>query len=120
MMIKVKRLFVALMVGLTLTACSTVKPYQKAYLNDEDMKLSIAKFEAAEINAQVYREGAAGGPTPCGNPDHDRIGGELTRGDGGEPGMGGAVSAEAAPWAPRCVPERHESCETRMRRRVAK
>lgn len=46
---------------LLLTSCSTVKPYQRAYLNDANMqqgKLSIEKFDE---NMQTYREGASGG-----------------------------------------------------------
>lgn len=42
------------------TSCATVKPYQKMYLNDEDMALSARKIEQYEINSQNYREGAAG------------------------------------------------------------
>lgn len=42
------------------TSCATVKPYQKMYLNDEDMALSSKKIEQYEINSQNYREGASG------------------------------------------------------------
>lgn len=42
------------------TSCATVKPYQKMYLNDEDMALSSRKIEQYEVNSQNYREGAAG------------------------------------------------------------
>jgi hypothetical protein len=45
----------------SLASCSTVKPYQRAYLNDANMqqgKLSIEKFDE---NMQTYREGASGG-----------------------------------------------------------
>ncbi|WP_435261643.1 DUF4266 domain-containing protein [Tenacibaculum sp. nBUS_03] len=42
------------------TSCATVKPYQKMYLNDENMALSSRKIEQYEINSQNYREGAAG------------------------------------------------------------
>ena len=43
-----------------LTSCSTVKPYQKAYLNDAEMTLSARKAEQSENSFQSYREGAAG------------------------------------------------------------
>lgn len=42
------------------TSCATVKPYQKMYLNDEDMALSSIKIEQYEVNSQNYREGASG------------------------------------------------------------
>ena len=46
--------------GLITTSCATVKPYQKMYLNQEDMQLSSNKLEVFEENFQTYREGAAG------------------------------------------------------------
>ncbi len=46
--------------SLILTSCATVKPYQKMYLNQEDMELTNTKLEVFEINFQTYREGAAG------------------------------------------------------------
>ena len=42
------------------TGCTTVKPYQKQYLNDEEMALTTKKIEAYEQNMEVYREGASG------------------------------------------------------------
>lgn len=44
----------------SLTACVSVKPYQKMYLNDQDMELSARKLEFYETNFESYREGAAG------------------------------------------------------------
>lgn len=46
--------------ALLITNCATVKPYQKAHLNDEDMKLSNHKLVLFETNFQSYREGASG------------------------------------------------------------
>ncbi len=43
-----------------LSSCEAVKPYQKAYLNEEEMQLSMRKVEAYELNFQSYREGASG------------------------------------------------------------
>ncbi len=40
--------------------CTSVKPYQKAYLNDAEMALSARKSERSENSFQSYREGAAG------------------------------------------------------------
>jgi hypothetical protein len=45
---------------LLLNSCEVVKPYQKTYLNEEEMKLSARKAETFEFNFQSYREGAAG------------------------------------------------------------
>jgi len=42
------------------TACNTVKPWQKMYLNDADMELSAKKIELFETNYETYREGASG------------------------------------------------------------
>jgi hypothetical protein len=46
--------------GLALPGCVSVAAYQKAYLNDEDMKLATRKVEAPEVNFESYREGGAG------------------------------------------------------------
>ena len=43
-----------------LIACASVKPYQKVYLNDEDMILKARTIEIYETNFQAYREGVAG------------------------------------------------------------
>ncbi len=45
---------------LSLGACSSVKPYQKAYLNDEDMELANRNVGSIESGFQAYREGASG------------------------------------------------------------
>jgi len=45
---------------LALSSCTTVKEYQKVYINDPDMVLSAQKMERFETNFQVYREAAAG------------------------------------------------------------
>lgn len=47
----------------TLTACSSVKPYQRAYLNDAHMQAGKLDIERFDENAQSYREGASGGGT---------------------------------------------------------
>ena len=43
-----------------LPGCVSVAAYQKAYLNDEDMKLATKKVETSEVNFESYREGAGG------------------------------------------------------------
>lgn len=58
---KTKLYILGLLVAiLTLQSCATVKPYQKQYLNDEDMLLTSRLLEQFEINFQNYREGASG------------------------------------------------------------
>lgn len=42
------------------SACSTVKEYQKSYLNDAEMVLANRKIEKTENSFQSYREGASG------------------------------------------------------------
>jgi hypothetical protein len=50
-----------LLAGATaLPGCVSVAAYQKAYLNDEDMKLAAKKVETPEVNFESYREGAGG------------------------------------------------------------
>lgn len=46
--------------GLMSQSCSSVKPFQKAYLNDQEMELSARAIEYFCINYQSYREGASG------------------------------------------------------------
>ena len=41
--------------------CTSVKGYQKVYLNDDEMMLTNRKIEIFESNFQSYREGAVGG-----------------------------------------------------------
>lgn len=50
----------ALAGALALPGCVSVAAYQKAYLNDEDMKLASKKVETPEVNFESYREGAGG------------------------------------------------------------
>jgi len=61
-----RALIVISLLLLSLTSCSSVKEYQKQYINDPDMKLSAHQSERFETNFQVYREassGANGGKT---------------------------------------------------------
>ena len=54
------RLVFGLLAILFLTSCVQVKGYQKIYLNDEDMVLSLRKLEGYESAVHAYREGASG------------------------------------------------------------
>ena len=49
-----------IMIVLSISSCTSVKPYQKMYLNDEEMKLSERTLNFYELNFQSYREGASG------------------------------------------------------------
>ncbi|WP_437179352.1 DUF4266 domain-containing protein [Pontibacter liquoris] len=43
-----------------MSSCEAVKPFQKAYLNEEEMQLSMHKSESFEVNFESYREGGSG------------------------------------------------------------
>ena len=45
------------------TSCQVVKPYQRVYLNDHEMKPGQRAADRHERNAFTYREGASGGGT---------------------------------------------------------
>jgi hypothetical protein len=51
---------VALTVSISFTACSSIKEYQKQYINDAEMELANRKSQKFETNFQSYREGASG------------------------------------------------------------
>jgi hypothetical protein len=51
---------VVLFVLLLASSCSSVKDYQKMYLNDSEMELAARKAQKFEMSFQLYREGAAG------------------------------------------------------------
>jgi len=41
-------------------SCASVKGYERAYLNDEEMKLSKRECQELEAYFQIIREGASG------------------------------------------------------------
>ena len=45
----------------SLVSCESVRPYQRAYLNDYEMKPGQPGSRKFEEQAQAYREGASGG-----------------------------------------------------------
>lgn len=60
---KMKRIvviFSGCMLCLLLVNCSSVKEYQKVYLNDSEMELAARKIRKFETSFQMYREGASG------------------------------------------------------------
>lgn len=44
-----------------MSSCTSVKAYQKMYLNDKDMQLSDSPLQGFESGFQSYREGVSGG-----------------------------------------------------------
>lgn len=53
--------FLSLITTISLiSACSSVKPYQKNKVNDAEMTLSSRKVQKFEQSFQLYREGASG------------------------------------------------------------
>ena len=56
-----KYIFILLfLLSIIFSACVSVKPYQKVFLNDEDMDLGIRSIESYESEFESYREGASG------------------------------------------------------------
>ncbi|MEQ8301851.1 MAG: DUF4266 domain-containing protein [Cyclobacteriaceae bacterium] len=54
-------LIVAASLCMTTLSCQTVKPYQRVYLNDFEMKPGYPGARAFEQYVQIIREGSAGG-----------------------------------------------------------
>jgi hypothetical protein len=53
---------ITLVILLTMfTGCESVKPYQRVYLNDREMKMGQRGARTFESNVQAYRESAIGG-----------------------------------------------------------
>lgn len=52
-----------LLIGMTAQSCVEVKPYQRVYLDDNDMNMSDETIKSYENNFQNYRESATGGNT---------------------------------------------------------
>jgi hypothetical protein len=58
-----KSILFAMLVFLTATgvqSCTSVKEYQKQYINDSEMELAARRSEKFESSFQSYREGASG------------------------------------------------------------
>ena len=54
---------VTFVLSCSLYSCTTVKPYQRVYLNDAAMQTGKLPIEKFDENVQTYREGASGGGT---------------------------------------------------------
>ena len=61
-LLNARRLTLTILVlsGLSSVACTSVAPYERMQLNDEDMKLAARNTEGFEHNVEAYREGASG------------------------------------------------------------
>jgi len=46
---------------LLLTGCASVKPYQRVYLNNDNMRPGFSAIEKTDHKAEAFREGASGG-----------------------------------------------------------
>lgn len=57
---KVSKLIVLFLVLISSSSCVVVKAYEKVYINDSEMQLSLKGIERFETNFQIYREAAAG------------------------------------------------------------
>ena len=59
---KLKILIIAaIAICFSLPGCESVKPYQRAYLNDYEMKPGQPGSRRFEEQVQAYREGSSGG-----------------------------------------------------------
>lgn len=56
-----------ILILLFLTGCTAVKPYQRMYLNDQNMQLGKSNLEKFDENVHTYREGSSGGGTGQGS-----------------------------------------------------
>jgi len=54
------KLMLLFLSSMMIASCSSVKGYQKMYLNDSEMALEARKCDFFETNFQTYREGASG------------------------------------------------------------
>ncbi|MEJ8804292.1 DUF4266 domain-containing protein [Pontibacter sp. H249] len=58
--LKILLAVVSITASVLLSSCEAVRPFQKSYLNEEEMQLSARKVQSFEMNFESYREGAAG------------------------------------------------------------
>ena len=56
---KIKVTFWVLLCSMSLVSCTTVKPYQRTYLNDPEMEPGMHTAQKMEQDAQTIREGAS-------------------------------------------------------------
>jgi hypothetical protein len=57
-----RKIFIIIIIGCTLVAgCETVRPYQRAFVNDASMQTGRQPIKKFSGNMHTYREGASGG-----------------------------------------------------------
>lgn len=56
-----RKILFMLIILLVTSACEAVKPYQRVYVNDREMKMRQMGAKRSDENMQAYREGATGG-----------------------------------------------------------
>jgi hypothetical protein len=54
------KIFAVFVIAVFLQSCSSIKAYQKNYLNDSEMQLTDRKVQKTESNFLLYREGDSG------------------------------------------------------------
>ena len=54
-------LILSIIIIVIITSCESVKPYQRAYLNDYEMKSGQFAINKFDDQVQSYREAASGG-----------------------------------------------------------
>lgn len=59
-------LFLLVVIG-TLSGCQPVRPYQRVYVDDHEMKLGKRGVVHSEESMENYREGASGGGSSKGS-----------------------------------------------------
>ena len=55
-----KKLLFLFLILLATSSCVAVKEYEKVYINDAEMQLSLKGIERFETSFQIYREAASG------------------------------------------------------------
>jgi Domain of unknown function (DUF4266) len=58
---KFKRRNLIFFILLLFGSCKTVKPYQRAYLNDNAMQMNKKNIDKLSSDMHTYKEGASGG-----------------------------------------------------------
>lgn len=52
--------YIFALLAIVFSSCTSVKEYQKMYLNDSEMELAARKTQKFETSFFLYREGASG------------------------------------------------------------
>ncbi|MDT0608173.1 DUF4266 domain-containing protein [Croceitalea rosinachiae] len=55
-----RKLILLFLVLILSSSCVVIKEYEKVYINDAEMQLSLKGMDRFETNFQIYREAASG------------------------------------------------------------